>query len=99
MVVFLRSNSLVVDVVLEETGVWSMRSNSLALRYPERVSIKFWWLCVPHVGRCDGNQMAGIPPAFMGAKNRVVTSIRDINTHSNRSVILLSLPRAPAHIP
>ena len=27
--------------------------------------------------------MAGIPPAFIGAKNRVVTLIGGINTHSN----------------
>ena len=57
------------------------------LRYPERVFIKFGWLRVPHVERCDGNQMAGIPPAFMGAKNRAVTLIGGINTHSNGSVI------------
>ena len=41
----------------------------LMLRYPERVSIKFGQLCAPHVGRCDGNLTARIPPAFMGAKN------------------------------
>ena len=71
----------------------------LRLRYPEHVSIKFWWLCVPHVGRCDGNQLAGIPPVFMGTKNQAVTLIGSINTHSNRSVILLLQPRALAHIP
>ena len=71
----------------------------LALRYPERVSIKFWWLCVLHVGWCDGNQTAGIPPAFMGTKNQAVTLIGGINTHSNGSIILLLHPRAFAHIP
>ena len=36
----------------------------LALQYPERVLIKFWWLCVPHVGWCDGNPTVGIPFVF-----------------------------------
>ena len=71
----------------------------LAIQYPERVSIKFWWLYTPHVGRCDGNLTAGIPPAFMSAKNRAVTLIGSINTHSNGPVILLLHPIALAHIP
>ena len=71
----------------------------LALRYPEHVSIKFWWLCAPHVRRCDGNLTIGIPPAFMGAKNWAVTLIGSINAHSNGPVILLLHPRALAHIP
>ena len=71
----------------------------LALRYPERVSIKFWWLCTPYVGRCDGNLTAGIPSAFIVAKNQAVTLIGSINTHSNGSVILLLHPRALTHIP
>ena len=71
----------------------------LALRYPERVFIKFWRLCAPHVGRCDGNLIAGIPPAFIGVKNRAVTLIGGINTHSNWPVILLLHPRVLAHIP
>ena len=36
------------------------------LRYTERVPIKFWQLCAPHVGRCDGNPTVGISPVFMG---------------------------------
>ena len=71
----------------------------LVLRYPERVFIKFWWLRVPHVGRCDGNPTVGIPLAFMGAKNQAVTLFGGINTHSNGSVILLLLPKALVHIP
>ena len=71
----------------------------LALRYLERVFIKFWWLCAPHVGRCDDNLTAGIPPVFMGAKNRAVTLIGGINTHSNQSVTLLLHPRVLTHIP
>ena len=71
----------------------------LALRYPEHVFIKFWWLRVHHVGRCDGNPTIGISLALMGAKNQTVTLIGDINTHSNGSVILLLLPKALVHIP
>ena len=71
----------------------------LALWYPERVFIKFWRLCAPYVGRCDGNLTAGIPPAFMGVKNRVIILIGGINTHSNGPAILLLHPRALAHIP
>ena len=71
----------------------------LGLWYPERVFIKFWRLCAPHIGWCDGNLMAGIPPDFMGAKNRAITLIGGINTHSNWPVILLLHPRAFAHIP
>ena len=71
----------------------------LALRYPERVFIKFWWLHVPHVGQCDGNPMVGISLALIGAKNQAVTLVGGINTHSNGSVILLLLPKALVHIP
>ena len=56
---------------------------SLALRYPAHVFIKFWWLCACHVGWRDGNPTVDISPVFMGAKNRAVTLIGGINTHSN----------------
>ena len=55
----------------------------LALRYTERVFIKFWWFYAPHVGRRDGNPTKGISPVFTGAKNRAVILIGAINTHSN----------------
>ena len=55
----------------------------LALRYTERVFIKFWRLCAPHIGRRDGNPTVGISPVFTGVKNRAVTLIGGINTHSN----------------
>ena len=71
----------------------------LALQYPERVFIKFWRLCAPHIGRCNGNLTAGIPPAFMGTKNQAITLIGGINTHSNGPAILLLHPRALAYIP
>ena len=88
--------------VLSSVGVRAFSfayDTSLALRYPERVFIKFWRLYAPHIGWCDGNLMAGIPPAFMGAKNRAVTLIGGINIHSNGPLILLLHPRALAHIP
>ena len=74
-------------------------NTSLALRYLERVFIKFWWLCAFHIRRCDGNLTAGIPPAFMGVKNLVIILIGGINAHSNGPAILLLHPRALAHIP
>ena len=55
----------------------------LAFRYTERVFIKFWRLCAPHVGRHDGNPTVGISLVFTGAKNRAVILIGGINTHSN----------------
>ena len=55
----------------------------LALWYTGRVFIKFWQLCASHVGRRDGNPTVGISPVFMCMKNRAVTLIRGINTHSN----------------
>ena len=55
----------------------------LSLRYTGRVFIKFWQLCAPHVGRRDGNPTVGISLVFMCTKNRVVTLIKGINTHSN----------------
>ena len=88
--------------VLSSVGIraFSFAYNTfMALRYPECVFIKFWWLCTPHFGRCDGNLTARIPPAFMGAKNRAITLIGVINTHSNGPAILLLHPRALAHIP
>ena len=72
---------------------------SLALRYPTRVFIKFWRFCAPYVRWCDGNLMAGIPPAFMGVKNRAVTLIGGINTHWNWLASLLLHPSALVHIP
>ena len=55
----------------------------LVLQYTERVFIKFWRLCAPHVGRRDGNPTVGISLVFTGAKNRAVILIGGINTHSN----------------
>ena len=39
--------------------------------------------CAPHVGQRDGNPTVGISPVFTGVKNRAVTLIGGINTHSN----------------
>ena len=44
----------------------------LALRYTERVLIKFWWLGASHVQRCDGNLTVGTSFDFMGGKTRTI---------------------------
>ena len=61
--------------VLSSVNIRAAQDTFLALRYIERVFIKFWRLYAPHVGRCDGNLMVGISPVFTGVKNRAVALI------------------------
>ena len=70
----------------------------LTLRYTERILIKFWQLCAPHVRRCDSNPTVGTSLAFMGGKTRTVILIWGINTHLNQFVSLLLHLRVLAHI-